>query len=39
MKRRCYDMLGKDMNRLIDVMIKIDCPLYDSQVHERYDKC
>jgi hypothetical protein len=34
----CYGMSGDDMNRLIDIMIKFDCPLYDPQVPERYDK-
>ena len=30
-------MQGEDMNRLIDVMLKHDCPLYDPQVPQRYD--
>lgn len=33
----CYNMEGEDMNRLIDVMIEFQCPLYDSQVLQRYD--
>lgn len=33
----CYGMAGEDMNRIIDVMIKYDCPLYDPQVPQRYD--
>lgn len=33
----CYGMEGEDMNRIIDVMTKYDCPLYDPQVPQRYD--
>lgn len=33
----CYGMEGEDMNRIIDVMLKYDCPLYDPQVPKRYD--
>ena len=33
----CYGMQGEDMNRIIDVMIKYECPLYDPQVPQRYD--
>ena len=34
----CYGMDGEDMNRIIDVMDKYDCPLYDPQVSQRYDE-
>ncbi|MGL1935705.1 MAG: hypothetical protein OCD01_11825 [Fibrobacterales bacterium] len=34
----CYGMNGSDMNRIIEVMITFDCPLYDPQVPKRYDK-
>lgn len=34
----CYRMNGEDMNRIIEVMNRYDCPLYDPQVSERYDK-
>ena len=34
----CYGMEGEDMNRIIDVMIKYECPLYDPQVSQRYDE-
>ena len=34
----CYGMEGEDMNRIIDVMIKYECPLYDPQVPQRYDE-
>ncbi|GAA0725911.1 hypothetical protein GCM10009430_32280 [Aquimarina litoralis] len=33
----CYGMEGEDMNRIIDVMDKYDCPLYDPQVTQRFD--
>ena len=33
----CYGMQGEDMNRIIEVMDKYDCPLYDPQVPQRYD--
>ncbi len=32
-----FKMNGEDMNRLIDIMLKYDCPLYDPQVPQRYD--
>ncbi len=34
----CYGMEGEDMNRIIDIMVKYDCPLYDPQVPQRYDE-
>lgn len=33
----CYGMDGDHMNKLIDVMITYDCPLYDPQVSTRFD--
>ncbi len=33
----CYGMYDDDLNRLIDVMLKYDCPLYDPQVLQRFD--
>lgn len=33
----CYGMEGEDMNRIIEVMNKYNCPLYDPQVPKRYD--
>ncbi|XZF14522.1 hypothetical protein ACTHGU_00145 [Chitinophagaceae bacterium MMS25-I14] len=33
----CYGMSGDDMNRLIDIMLRYDCPLYDPQVTTRFD--
>ncbi len=34
----CYGMYGDDMNRIIDVMISFDCPLFDPQTNTRYDE-
>ncbi len=34
----CYQMQGEDMNKIIDIMDKYNCPLYDPQVPQRYDK-
>ncbi len=33
----CYGMEGEDMNRIIDIMHRYQCPLYDPQVTKRYD--
>ena len=33
----CYKMELLDLNRIIRTVIKYDCPLYDSQVSERFD--
>ena len=33
----CHGMGGDDMNQMIDIMDKYDCPLYDPQVPQRYD--
>ena len=33
----CYSMEGEDMNKIIDVMLKFNCPLYDPQVGQRFD--
>ena len=33
----CYSMEGEDMNKIIDVMLKYNCPLYDPQVSQRFD--
>jgi hypothetical protein len=32
----CFGLAGADMNRLIDIGLAFDCPLYDPQVGERY---
>ena len=32
----CYGMAGDDMNRIIDVLLEYDCPLYDPQTVERF---
>jgi len=33
----CYGMGQDDLNRIIDIMLEYDCPLYDSQISERFD--
>ena len=33
----CRGMDGLDMNRIIEIMVKYNCPLYDPQVPKRYD--
>ena len=34
----CYGMDANDMNRLIDIMLKFGCPLYDPQINTRFDE-
>ncbi len=33
----CYGMQESDMNALMDILIDFGCPLYDSQISERFD--
>jgi len=33
----CYGMYQDDLNKLIDVLLKYECPLYDPQISERFD--
>lgn len=33
----CYGLSGFDMNRLIDILLEFDCPLYDPQLPARFD--
>ncbi|MEP0480013.1 MAG: hypothetical protein ABJD23_07340, partial [Nonlabens sp.] len=33
----CRGIDGLDMNRIIEIMLKYNCPLYDPQVPKRYD--
>ena len=33
----CRGIDGLDMNRIIEIMVKYNCPLYDPQVPKRYD--
>jgi hypothetical protein len=33
----CYGMAGQDMNRLIDIALEFDLPLYDPQAGIRFD--
>jgi len=34
----CYGMTNSNMDRIIDLMIKYDCPLYDSAINVRFDE-
>ncbi|MCM1127893.1 MAG: hypothetical protein NC429_15660 [Lachnospiraceae bacterium] len=33
----CYDLSEYNMNRIIDIMLKYDCPLYDAAIDVRFD--
>jgi hypothetical protein len=33
----CYGMTEYNMNRIIDILYKYDCPLYDSTIDVRFD--
>ena len=33
----CHNMAGQDMNKLIDIALEFDCPLYDPQLGVRFD--
>ena len=33
----CYSMSEFNMNRIIDIMLKYDCPLYDSAIDVRFE--
>ena len=35
----CYSISEDDMNRIVDILFEYDCPLYDSQISERFDGC
>jgi len=34
----CYEMTVDNMNKVIDIMIKYDCPLYDAAIDVRFDR-
>ncbi len=34
----CYDLTVFSMNKIIDIMLKYDCPLYDAAIDVRFDK-
>ena len=34
----CYEMTESSMNKIIDIMIEYDCPLYDSMIDIRFDE-
>ncbi|MCL2575978.1 MAG: hypothetical protein FWE33_06050 [Defluviitaleaceae bacterium] len=33
----CYSVSQEDINKIIDILFEYDCPLYDSQISERFD--
>lgn len=33
----CYGMSGEDMNKIVDIGLDFDCPLFDPQVGKRFD--
>ena len=33
----CYSVSQDDINKIIDILFEYDCPLYDSQISERFD--
>lgn len=33
----CYGMAGEDMNKIIEILAKFDCPLFDPQTGVRYE--
>ena len=33
----CYSVAQDDMNKIIDLLFEYGCPLYDSQISERFD--
>lgn len=33
----CYSLSEYNMNKIIDIMLKYDCPLYDSAIDVRFD--
>lgn len=34
----CYSVSEYNMNKIIDIMLKYDCPLYDSAINVRFDE-
>ncbi|MCL2719699.1 MAG: hypothetical protein FWE14_13085 [Lachnospiraceae bacterium] len=32
----CYSLTENNMNKIIDIMMKYDCPLYDSAINVRF---
>ena len=33
----CYSMTEKNINKIIDVLLKYECPLYDAAIDVRFD--
>ena len=33
----CYSMSEQNMNKIIDILLKYDCPLYDAAIDVRFD--
>lgn len=33
----CYSMTEQNMNKIIDILLKYDCPLYDAAIDTRFD--
>ena len=33
----CYSMTEQNINKIIDVLLKYDCPLYDAAIDVRFD--
>lgn len=33
----CYNLSEYNMNKIIDIMLKYDCPLYDAAIDVRFD--
>lgn len=33
----CYSMTEQNMNKIIDILLKYDCPLYDAAIDVRFD--
>ena len=33
----CYRMTEQNINKIIDVLLKYDCPLYDAAIDVRFD--
>lgn len=33
----CYSMTEQNINRIIDILLRYDCPLYDASIDVRFD--
>ncbi len=34
----CFDMTEQSMNKIIDILLKYECPLYDAAIDVRFDE-